>query len=378
MKRNIWIGMGIVVVVALAIVLIVSQTKKEPDEIKIGAIIPLTGSFATYGEPVRDGMLLAVEEINNTGDIKGGKIKLIIEDDAGDPKTSVNAFTKLATADKVPVILGPLSSGCSMATAPVAEKNKTVQISTLAGIPALSEAGDYVFRIYPSTEAGARFAAQEALKRFKPKRVAIMYMHNPFGEAAKKIYKKTAKELDIEVVDMESFPDGEKDFRTQLSKIKQANSDILFCSAYWGEGSRILVQMQELGIDIPVVGEDGWRGPIADIVGEKGLKRLFFADIAFGPEFKDNEVMQRFIKNFERKYHNKASTYAATGYDAVHIAKKAIEEGSYSGEGIKNALYRMDYVGALGHIKFDEKGDDIGVKFALFQLNEKNEGILVK
>lgn len=377
MKRNIWIGVVIIVVVALAILLIVTQTKKAPGEIKIGAILPLTGSFATYGEPVRDGMLLAVEEINNTGGIKGSKIKFIIEDDAGDPKTSVNAFIKLATTDKVPVVLGPLSSGCSMATAPVAEKNKVVQISTLAGIPALSEAGDYVFRIYPSTEVGARFAAQEAIKRFKPKKIAIMHMHNPFGEAAKGIYEGVAKRLNIKVVEVVGFPDGENDFRTQLSKIRQSNPDILFCSAYWREGSRILVQMQELGLDIPVVGEDGWRGPIADIVGEKGLKSLYFADIAFGPEFKDSKIMQRFIKNFVSKYHEKASTYAATGYDAVYIAKKVIEEGGYSGEGIKNALYSIDYVGALGHIKFDKKGDDIGVTFALFQLNVKNEGIVV-
>ena len=279
-------------------------------------------------------MLLAVEEINNEGGIKGSKIKLIIEDDVGDPKISVNAFIKLANTDKVPIILGPLSSGSSMATAPVAEKSKVVQISTLAGIPALSEAGDYVFRIYPSTEVGARFAAQEALKRFKPKKVAIMYMNNPFGEAAKEIYEKAAKQLGIEVRGMESFPDGEKDFRTQLSKIKQSHPDVLFCSAYWGEGSRILVQMQEFGINIPVAGEDGWRGPIADIVGDKGLKMLYFADIAFGPEFKDNKVMQKFLKNFESKYQKKASTYAATGYDAVFIAKMAIEGGGYKGEGI--------------------------------------------
>lgn len=136
--------------------------------------------------------------------------------------------------------------------------------------------------------------------------------------------------------------------------------------------------MQELGINIPIVGEDGWRGPIAGMVGKEGLKRLYFADIAFGTEFKDNKVMQTFIKNFEDKYHKKASTYAATGYDAVYIAKKAIESGGYNGEGIKNALYKIDYMGALGNIRYDENGDNVGVKFAIFQLNEKNEGILVK
>lgn len=355
-----------------------AKKPQEPKEIKIGAIIPLTGNFATYGEPVRDGMLLAVEEINNRGGIKGSKINLIIEDDAGDPKTAVNAFTKLSNVDKVPLVLGPLSSGASMATAPVAEKNKVVQLSTLAGIPDLSNAGDYVFRIYPSSEVGARFAAREAIKKFGPKKIAVMYMNNPFGQAAKTVYIDTARGAGVEVAGVESFPDGENDFRTQLSKIKQTVPDILFCSAYWGEGSRILVQMQELGLDIPVVGEDGWRGPIANIIGPKALKNLYFADLSFGPEFTDNKIMQDFIKNFESKYQKKASTYAATGYDAVYVAQKTIEEVGYNGESIKNALYKIDYPGALDHIKFDSNGDDIGVKFSLFQLNSNNEAVLVK
>ena len=366
------------IVIASVIVFSFGCAKQEEKEIKIGAIIPLTGPLATYGEPVRGGMIVAVEEINKTGGINGKKIALIIEDDGGEPKNAVNAFNKLATVDKTQIILGPLSSGSSMATAPLADKLKIVQLSTLAGIPALSEAGDYVFRIYPSSELGARFAAEEAFKKFRPKRVAILYMNNPFGGAARKIYTKAAMEFNAVVAGVESFQDGEKDFRTQLSKLKKSKADIVFCSAYWSEGSSILVQMQEQGINLPVFGEDGWRGPIAGIVGEKGLKKLYFADLAFGAEFKDNDIMQKFIDNFIRKYHKKASTHSATGYDAVYIAKQAIELGGYAGEGIKNALYKVDYVGAVGRTKFDKNGDNAGVEFSLFQLNKNNEGVVEK
>jgi branched-chain amino acid transport system substrate-binding protein len=329
MKKLMKSTISLLLLCTLVLVTFLSHSclKKQPEskEIKIGAIVPLTGNFATYGEPVRDGMLLAAEEINSKGSIKGNIIKLIIEDDAGDPKTAVNAFTKLAEADKVPLVLGPLSSGASLATAPVAEGAKVVQISTLAGIPELSKAGDYIFRIYPSSEVGARFAANEAIKKFSPKKVAVMYMNNPFGQTAQKIYIDTAIKVGIEVVAVESFSDGESDFRTQLSKVKERAPDVLFCSAYWGEGSKILVQMQEFGLNIPVVGEDGWRGPIADIVGVKGLKNLYFADLSFGPEFTENEIMQDFIKAFKNKYQENASAYSATGYDAVYIAKKAID-----------------------------------------------------
>lgn len=376
--RKLWIVIGIVVITIIGIVLIVTHTKKEPEEIKIGAIVPLTGSFAAYGEPVRNGMLLAMEEINNSGGIRGSKLKLVIEDDGGEPKNSVNAFNKLAVTDRVPIILGPLSSGSSMATASLADRNKVVQISTLAGIPDLSEAGDYVFRIYPSSELGARFVAEEAVKRFDPDRVAILYANNPFGQTSKKIYEGVAKEKGIEVVAVESFSEGDQDFRTQLTKIKNASPDLILCSTYWVEGAKILVQMIELGLKIPIIGEDGWRGPIAKIVGEKGLNLLYFADIAFGAEFQSNQVMQDFVKKYQMKYGDKATTHAAAGYDALRIAKEAIEKVGYDSESIKNFLYQMDYTGALGNIKYNEKGDNVGVKFALFQLSSANEAIIVK
>ena len=354
----------------------IMSCKKEEDFIKVGAIIPLTGGFASYGEPVRDGMMLAVEEINNDGGINGKKLMLIIEDDSGVPKDSVNSFSKLVNIDSVQLILGPLSSGCSMATASLANKMKVVQISTLAGIPALSNAGDYVFRVYPSSKLGARFAADSAIKRFTPKKVAILYQKNPFGEAAKEIFKEISEKSKIEIVFADSFSDGQNDFRTLLTKMNSFDPDLLLCSAYWGEGSKILAQMIELGIDIQVVGEDGWRGPIAQIVGEKGLKNLYIADIAFGKEIEGNDIMRKFIENFEKKYNRKSDTYAATGYDAVYLAKKVIEKVGYNAEDIKNALYEMKYKGALGSIKFDKNGDNIGLRYEIFQLNKENEAFL--
>ena len=131
-----------------------TQTVGQP--LVVGVINPTTGPFAAYGVPVRDGILLAVDEINAAGGVDGRKLEVVMEDDGGDPKNSVNAFTKLATVSKVPVVIGPLSSGCSMATAPLAEQYKVVQISTLAGAIDLTKDRRFVFRIYPSSEVGSR------------------------------------------------------------------------------------------------------------------------------------------------------------------------------------------------------------------------------
>jgi len=259
----------------------------------------------------------------------------------------------------------------------VAEKNKVIQISTLAGTIDLTNAGDYVFRIYPSSEVASRYIAKVAIERFTAKRVAIFYPESAPGFTAKQFISEVVNAAGVEVVAEESFKDGDRDFRSQLSKIASKKPDVILCSAYYVEGALILVQAKEQGLNVPILGEDGWFGPIADIARD-ALKNLYFANVAFGPEFKDNQVMQKFITAFEKQFSKKATAYAAAGYDAIYLAKKAIEIGGYDGQKIKDALYEIDLQGAFGRIKYDDNGDNIGATYDLFQLNAKNEAVLVK
>lgn len=349
-----------------------TQPAATQKAISVGAIDPLTGPFAAYGEPVRDGMLLAVDEINEAGGVNGRKLTLILEDDAGDPKNAVNAFTKLATVSKVPVVIGPLSSGCSMATAPLAERYKVVQLSTLAGTIDLTNAGDYVFRIYPSAEVASRFIANVAIQRFRAKRAAILYPNNPYGVAANRFINEVLKGAGVEIVAVETFNDGDRDFRTQLAKTKQANPDVLICSAYYEEGAQILVQAYQLGLQVPVLGDDGWFGPIADIAGD-ALKNLYFANVAFGPEYTENQPMQRFIRAFKQRYKREPNSYAAAGHAAVYVVKAAIEKAGEDATRIKEALYATDLQTAFGTIKYDNNGDNTGARYGLFQLSKTNE-----
>jgi branched-chain amino acid transport system substrate-binding protein len=322
-------------------------------------------------------MLLAVEEINAKGGINGRKIELLLEDDGGDPKNAVNAFTKLATVSKVPIIIGPLSSGCSMATAPLAERYHVVQLSTLAGTIDLTNAGDYVFRIYPSSEVGSRYIAKVAIERFKARRVAILYGNNPFGVASRRFISEVMKQAGIDVAAEETYKDGDRDFRTQLTKIAAVKPDVVLCSAYYEEGAQILVQAKQLGLDVPVLGEDGWFGPIAAIAGD-ALHRLYFANVAFGPEIKSNVAMQDFVAAYQKKYGKAPNSYSAAGHAAVYVVKAAIEAGGYDGEKIKNSLYKLNLETSFGNVKYDKNGDNVGATYDLFQLNNKNEAFLAK
>jgi branched-chain amino acid transport system substrate-binding protein len=357
--------------------ILMGSCKQETKSYNVGAIISLTGPFAEYGDPVKKGMLLAEEQINLKGGIKGKGIRLIIEDDASVAKNSINSAVKLINVDKVPIILGPITSGNSMAVAPVSENNKTIQLSILAGIPDLSNAGDYIFRIYPSSTIGAQFAVDKAIEYFKPKKVAILYPSNPFGEVSKSIYKKTCENNGIEVGIIESYIDGAKDFRAQLTKISRYSPDIVLCSAYWIDGTNIVKQMIEMNIEAPVIGEDGWHGPIYQFIGKKGIQKVYFADILFGRDIGDNIEMQDFMNKFRLKYNQNATTSAAAGYDAVCIAEEAIRNAGYNPTSIKKYLYNINFKGSLGNIKYDANGDNVGLSFGLFQMDSLNNVKLI-
>ncbi len=343
--------------------------------ITLGIINPTTGPFAAYGEPVRNGILMAVDEINANGGISGREIKLVTEDDAGNPKNSVTAFTKLATIDKVPLVVGPLSSGASMATAPLADRYKVVQLSTLAGTIDLSTAGDYVFRIYPSSDVGSRFVAETALNRFKALRIAVLYPNNAFGVTSRQVVTEVVSKSEAALVAVETYNDGDRDFRTQLTKIKQAEPDLIISSAYYEEGAQILIQAEQLGLDVPVLGEDAWFGPIADIVGP-AIKNLYFANVAFAESYDENSEMQKFITVFKERYGTAPNSFAASGYAAIYVAKTALESASGKPESLKAAMYKTDLQTAFGHIKYNQNGDNVGARYDLFQLNKNNEAVL--
>jgi branched-chain amino acid transport system substrate-binding protein len=339
--------------------------KKEEKEITLGAIMALTGELAAYGIPVKNGMEFAQEEINKAGGINGKQVKIVFEDDAGDPKTAVSAFNKLIDNDKVPIILGPLTSGASLATAPIAEKRKVVQLSTIAGTIKLKYAGDYVFRVFGSDEYQAKAIAKFAIDKFKASKAAILYINNAYGQGIKEIVEKEFTGKGGKIVAVESFSEGDKDFRTQLSKIKQAKPDMIFGLSYWKEGRIILVQARELKMNTTILGGDAWFGPIEEMTNDV-VKPLVFTNMAFGKQYKDYPKMQQFITAFSAKYGKEPDSYSATGYDAVYLAKNAIEKGGYNAEGIKKALYETkDFIGALGKITYDEYGDNVGAEFEL-------------
>jgi branched-chain amino acid transport system substrate-binding protein len=376
--KKIFIIIGVTAVMAVGVFVWLNNAGKKQEVIQIGVVNPETGDFTTYGRPVKEALLLAQEEINTSGGIDRKKVHLIFEDDGGVPKNSVSAFQKLVTTDKVKAVIGPLASQSCLATAPIAVNNKVIQLSILAATPELSNSGDYVFRLYPSSIIGAKFTAEQAIKLFSPKSVAILYPVSGAGVESAKVYEEIAFKNNIKVVNKEQYKDGDTDFKTQLLKIKKTSPDLIFCSAYWVDGANILKQMVELDLNIPIIGEDGWNGALSQLVGEDGLKLLYFSDLLFDTSNEATKACS-FANNYQAKYNKKPTAYSATGYDALYLLKAAIEDKKvYNADSIKVFLYEKTYNGVLGQFQFDKNGDNMGVNMGLFQLNDKNESVYVK
>ncbi len=372
-KRNMVLISFLVIVILLVAAVVLWRINQSRTELVLGAIMPLTGDLATYGRPVKEGMETAVAEINSSGGIAGKPVKIVFEDDAGNPTQAVNAFQKLVDYDMVPIVLGPLTSGASLATAPIAESRKVVQLSTIAGTIKLSDAGDYVFRLFPSDEFQGAYIGEAGAETFKSKRAAIVYVKNAYGEGIKGIVRKAYVAKGGTIVGEESVPEGGTDFNAQIAKVRLAKPDLIFGLLYYNEGAQFLVQLKQQRLDVRVLGGDAWFGPIGQIAGD-AARLLVFSSVAFGPNYADSPKMQSFISGFRAKHGYEPDSYCATGYDAVYAAKYAIDKSGFSSEQIKNSLYHVEFDGALGRVKFNSNGDNVGAKFSLFKI-ENNKAV---
>jgi branched-chain amino acid transport system substrate-binding protein len=344
----------------LAIIFIVSQTKKESKEIKIGAILPLAGPGAKYGENLKQGIDLAVEEINNAGGIKGSTIRIVYEDEGmGRPTEAVAAARKLINVDKIPVIIGAMGSSNSLAIAPIAEENRVILFSPASSAPKLTEAGDYIFRNTVSDIFDGQQMAQFAWNTLGVKTVAILYVNNDYGVGVRDAFKKKIEAFGGKVISVDAYEQDATDFRAQLFKVKQVKPETIYLVGYQ-EMILILRQAKELGIDAQILSTVMFEDP--EILAKVGdaAEGVIYTGRAYDPTSEGKEVKE-FLKAFKLKYGKEPDMhFAANGYDAVKILEIAIERGGYTSEGIKNALYKIkDFPGVSGLTTFDENGDVI-------------------
>jgi len=350
--KKIWI---LIIVIVIIIVAIVIFYKPKPREvIKIGVVLPLSGSASTYGISAKEGIDLALEELNAT---QKRKIELIYEDDQCNPEKAVDAAQKLINVDSVRIIIGHICSSAALAVAPIAEKNKVILFSPGASAPDYKNAGDYIFRNRQDISDEVSKTA-EIVKNFNINKIAMIYVNNDYGVSSKDIFTKRFEELGGKVELAESYQQDATDFRTQLTKIKKAEPEAMFLAGLIKESATIIKQSSELGLKVRIFSTIGVEGKELLEIAGPAAEGIIYSAPFFDVKSTD-PIVKEFINRYKEKY-KKDPTYvfAANGYDALEILNSAVKKCDTNTDCIKDQLYKIkDYPGASGMTTFDQNGD---------------------
>ncbi|MFP2926501.1 ABC transporter substrate-binding protein [Pyxidicoccus sp. 3LG] len=326
----------------------------ETGPILIGTLGSLTGSEASFGTVVRDGIQFAVEEVNAKGGVKGRKVELRSYDTQGRIEESVAAVQRLLTQDRVVLILGDVTSSGSLAIADAAQTARVPMVTPSATHPDVTKKGDYIFRtcFIDPFQGGAM--ARFARETLKLERVAVLHdAKNASSLGLSGAFTDAFKALGGTVVAVESYAKGDTDYRAPLLAVKKAKPQALYLPGFYSEVGVIARQARELGLTQPLLGGDGWESDrIFDLAGgalEGAYYSSHYAEDNPAPE------LQRFIAAFRARYGRSPEAASALGYDAAKVALAAIEKAEpMTGPSIRDALAATkDFPGATGTLSLD-------------------------
>ena len=335
------------------------------DTIKVGASFELTGNVANYGKAILSGAKMAIDEVNEKGGVNGKKLTLVESDNKSEPSESGNSVTKLVTQDKVVAIIGPATSGCVAASAPITTANKVPQIAPSATAPAITmdngKVRDYMFRACFIDPFQGQVMAQFADNTLKVKNVAILYdSSSDYSKGLADVFQKTLESKGGAVVAKEAFLSKDLDFKAALTKIKATNPEAIYVPGYYEEVSKIIKQAREIGINVPLLGSDGWESPkLAEIAGKDALHDCYYVS-AFSAQDQDPSV-QKFIKDYKAKYQKDPDIFAMQGYNAGLVLADALKRSNNAtGEKLAKAIAETkDLPIASGKLTYDANHNPI-------------------
>lgn len=352
---------GVTLVFLAGLIAFATLHKSNPvvQPLRIGVLMPLTGDRASYGVAMRDAIDLAVEEINSGGGLLGQKLTLVVEDTKSAPREGLNAFEKLSVQDHVGIVIGPMSSAEVLAVAPAAESRKILLFTPSASSPNITAAGDYIFRNVPSDVYEGSAMASVAATNLKLKSVAILQINSDYGYGVVKEFKEGFERLGGTVSLVEVYPDGSRDFRTSLLKIKESNPQAVLFVGYKEMGVAVS-QARETGLTQQFLSTAIFEDHEILEASSKAAEGLIFTSITFDPA-NPSARAQAFVAAYEKKTGRKPDGYAASAYDATHIIVTAIRTAKTGDPiAVKDALYNIPaFDGLIGKTQFDRNGDAI-------------------
>ncbi|MDO8948494.1 MAG: branched-chain amino acid ABC transporter substrate-binding protein [Desulfocapsaceae bacterium] len=358
----------LVTAAAVALVTMLPIAGLAGDTIKIGVAGAHSGDLASYGLPTVNAAKLVVDELNAKGGVNGKKVELLIEDDACKPEIATNSATKLVSQG-VDAVIGHICSGATKSALPIYKAAGVILISPSATNPELTQSGDYpnFFRTIASDDMQARAEVDYALNVLGSKKIAVIHDKGDYGkglaEFAKGFIEKSGKG---EVVLFEGVTPGAVDYSAIVQKIRQAKADAVIFGGYHPEASKIVSMMRKKRMDTVFLSDDGVKDDTFIKVAGKDAEGVY----ATGPKDNSkNPVAQAAIAAHKKAYNSDPGAFYESAYSAALAIMNAIEKAdSTEIAAVTKALRTEKVETPVGNINFDERGDAVGVGFAMYQV----------
>jgi len=345
-----------------------AEPVKELKPINLGVAGPHSGDLASYGIPSVKAAELVVKHRNSMNGINGRKIILLVEDDVCKPEIATNTATKLVT-DKADVVLGHICSGATKAALGIYKDSNIIATSPSATNPALTQSGDYpnFFRTIASDDAQAKLEVDFALDVLKLTKIAVLHDKGDYGKGLAEFAKAfLEKDSRATVMLYEGITPGAVDYSAVVQKIKQSGAEAVIFGGYHPEASKIVTLMRKKKMDTIFISDDGVKDDTFIKVAGKYAEGVY----ATGPQdTSSNPMAIQAIEAHKKAYGKDPGAFFLNAYSATLALLNAIEKtGSTDYNVLKKALQTEFVATPLGIIRFDERGDAIGVGFSMYQV----------
>lgn len=331
----------------------------EEQAYNIGFIGPMTGDYANYGILCNNSAKLAVDNFNKAGGINGVDVNLITEDSEGTIEKGNSAIEKLSSSDKILALVGPVFTGTTFAVAERCQNEGIPLITPSATHADITATGDMIFRTVVSDGLQGEVAGHYFYEVLGYKKLAVLYAKNDYSQGLYESMSATFESLGGEIVSAETCMVGDKDFKTQLTKIKAVGPDAIYIPNYTAEMAQILEQASQLGIKAPFVSCDGFSNPeIYNLAGD-------YTDgvVYVGPaKVKESDAFSKFVSEYHSVYGVDPDSFAINAYDGANIILNAIKAAAADGKVTRqevrdNIAATKNYEGVGGLINFAANGD---------------------
>ena len=341
-------------------------------QIKMAVAGPITGPNATFGAQLKNGAEQAVEDINAAGGIMGQKIQIVTGDDVSDPKQGVSVANKFA-AEGVKMVVGHFNSGVSIPASEVYQEAGIIQITPASTNPRFTERNMWnTFRTCGRDDQQGSVAGTWLAFKFPGKKVAVVHDKTPYGKGLADETQKAMNAKGLKEVMYEGINTGEKDYSALVSKLKQAQVDVVYFGGLHTEAGLIIRQMRDQGLNAPLMSGDGIvSAEFVSIAGPGAEGTL----MTFGPDARKNPNAQEAVKKFRAKGYE-PEAYTLYSYAAVEILKQAAEEAKSTDTKKMSEVMKSGKVfkTVIGDISFDKKGDITRPDYVMYEWKKGQDG----